>query len=143
MGNQILDANAISDLQSRMAALEAALGKYNQANAIAGVIPSSSLSSTSTTSTAQEFSLNGWKIHSGTNDVSLSGAKGRVTVTYPQYKDAPVVICTAQIIENNAAIDCSTYLGTISATSANLWVKRIDGKNTGKAIINWIVIGKV
>lgn len=144
MANPILDANAISDLQSRMAAIEASLGKYNQANAVAGIIPSptSGLAAASA-GTPKEFSVSNNKIYFGTQVVTFKGSSisDQIKIDFPAFTESPTIVLTARVFEN-AAIESVAYLGSITLTGATARVKRLDGKSTGSGTLHWVAIGK-
>lgn len=144
MANPILDANAISDLQSRMAAIEAALGKYNQANAIAGIIPSPTSGITNAAaSSTKEFTVSNNKLYFGTQVVTFKGSSisEQIKIDFPAFTESPMIVLTAKVFEN-AAIESVAYLGSITLTGATARVKRLDGKSTGSGTLHWVAVGK-
>lgn len=148
--NPIIDLATINDLQTRLAAIESALGKYNAANAVTAasqVPPSTSPSPGSGTPfvPTQDTILSG-SFSFNLNKVVNGNATGTVTKTFSSpspFSSAPIVVATAQ--GNDASgnpLSLAVTVGDILPTGFRVRVTNISNSTLETVNVNFIAISR-
>lgn len=153
--NPIIDLATINDMQTRLAAIEAALGKYNASTAVtaaaatgaaasAGAVPPASADANVTPGAnvyqpTQDIIQSGW-FELTLNKVQGNFGTGTFTRNFPTvFASPPVVVATAYGVDSSGyARALSVTLGTITGTQFKGRVTNIFGSALFPVRVYWV-----